>query len=92
MAHLASPLMNATELVVFHFQCEDDVVVKAKPNVGGAPSRVEVTNYFNVRVAYHFAVCSREFKRKHLLALHSITFIIIIIINNNNNNNNYNNN
>jgi len=65
-AYLASPLVYASELVVFHFQRKHDVVVKAKPDVSGATSRVEVANYFDIGVAHHFSMSSREFEREHL--------------------------
>jgi len=71
-AYLASPLMNAAELIVLDFQREHDVVVKAEPDVRGAPSRVKVANYFNVRVAHDFAMCPRELVRKHLHSTHNI--------------------
>ena len=71
LAYLASPLMNAAELVVFHFQREDHVVVEAKPHVRGATSRVKVANYFDVWVAHHFAVSSREFEREHLMNIYT---------------------
>jgi len=61
--------MYAAELVVFHFEREDDVVVEAEPNIGGVTSRVKVTNYFNVGVAHHFAVCARKLEREHLLSI-----------------------
>lgn len=59
--------MNAAELVVLDFERKHDVVVEAKPDVGGAPSRVEVANYLDVRVAYHLAMSARKLEREQLL-------------------------
>jgi len=75
-AHLAAPLMNSSKLIVLHFEREDDVVVEAEPDVGGAPSRVEVANYLDVGVAHHLAMSARELEREHLLASHSRTAFI----------------
>jgi len=72
-AYLAAPLVNAAELIVLHFERKHDVVVEAEPDVSGAPSRVEVANYFDVGVAHHLAVSAREFEREHLLGVQSVT-------------------
>lgn len=51
------------------FEREDDVVVEAEPDVGGAPSRVEVANDLDVGVANHLAMSARKLEREHLLAI-----------------------